>query len=170
VQVLAAEALVVAGYAIFLAIAAAALEAIARHSHRRTQAIETTGFAYDRKRDLWTCPAGRPLHRAETIWERKAVRYRAQAHHCNACALKYRCTDSDEGRTIEHRAESRLQSGMLLFHRGLSAALLLLAVLILTIEIGRQNAFSGRLALGALAAVIGSSGVRLVASLHKTTS
>jgi hypothetical protein len=165
-----AETLVVGGYAIFLALTAAVLEGVARHSHRRAQSIQRTGFTYDRKIDLWTCPAGQPLHRAETVWERKAVRYRAEAHRCNACSIKFRCTDSDEGRMIEHQTDSWLQSGLHQFHRGLSLTLLLLAFLVLIIEILRQSGLSERVALGALAAAIGSSGARLAARMPIRTS
>src|SRR5215467_3624827 len=97
------EGLLAAGYAVFLGGTAAILETAARHSHRRSQTIQTTGFTYDHKFDRWICPVGQSLHRKDTVWERKVVRYRAQAHHCNNCAIKHRCTDSDEGRVIEHQ-------------------------------------------------------------------
>jgi hypothetical protein len=159
------ESLVVAGYAAFLAGTAAVLELVARHSHRRTQAIQTTGFAYDRKLDVWICPVGQPLHRMETIWERKAVRYRAQAHHCNNCYIKHRCTDSDEGRMIEHQADSWLQSGLRRFHRGVSLMLLFLALLILMLEMLRQSGLE-RAGLGTLAAIIGASCLKLAGTIR----
>jgi nitrate reductase gamma subunit len=162
------EGLFAAGYALFLAATAAVLELIARHSHRRAQAIQTTGFTYDRKFDHWICPVGQPLHRIETVWERKVARYRAQAHHCNNCAIKHHCTDSDEGRVIEHQVDSWLQSGLRQFHRGISLMLLFLAFLISVIEILRQSGIE-QASLGTLAAVIGAACLKLAATIRVTT-
>jgi hypothetical protein len=159
------ETLLACGYAVFLALVAALLEVVARHSHRRTQALPTTGFTYNPHLDLWTCPTGRPLHRCDSDPHRRAVRYRAQAHHCNACTIKHRCTDSDEGRTIEHSPDSWLQSGLRQFHRGLSLVLLVLAFLVLMVELFRQSAFPQQLAIGLLAICIGGSGIRLLTTL-----
>jgi hypothetical protein len=159
------EGLLAAGYALFLAGTAATLELVARHSHRRTQAIHTTGFAYNHKLDMWICPVGQPLHRIETVWEGKVARYRAQAHHCNNCAIKHCCTDSDEGRVIEHQADSWLQSGLRQFHLGISLMLFFLALVISLIEILRQNG-AEQASLGALAAIIGACCLRLVASIR----
>jgi len=159
------EGLFAAGYALFLAGTAAILELVARHSHRRTEAIRTTGFAYNHELDLWICPVGQPLHRVETIWERRLARYRAHAHHCNNCAIKHRCTDSDEGRVIEHQTDSWLQSGLRQFHRGISLMLLFLAFLISVVEILRQSGFE-QAGLGTLAAVIGACCLRVAASLR----
>jgi hypothetical protein len=78
------------------------------------------------------------LHRIDTVWEQKVTRYRAQAHHCNHRAIKHRCTDSDEGRVIEHQVDSWLQSGLRQFHRGISL-MLFLPFLISVIEILRQS-------------------------------
>ena len=50
------EALLGAGYAIFLALVAAALELLARHSHQRTQRVRTVGFSYHSDLDVWTMP------------------------------------------------------------------------------------------------------------------
>lgn len=162
------EGLFAAGYALFLAGTAAILEMLARHSHRRTATIQTTGFTYDHKLDRWICPVGQSLHRFDTVWERKVVRYRAQAHHCNKCAIKHRCTDSDEGRVIEHQVDSWLQSGLRQFHRGISLMLLFLAFLISVIEILRQSGLE-QASLGTLAAVIGAACLKLAATIRVTT-
>ena len=112
------EALLGAGYAIFLALVAAALELLARHSHQRTQRARTIGFSYHADLDVWQCPNGKQLYRAEAIRESTVVRYRALAHQCNSCPIKHRCTDSDEGRVIEVQRDSWLQSELRNFHRG----------------------------------------------------
>ena len=133
------EVLLGSGYAIFLALVAAALEFLARHSHQRTQRIRTAGFSYHRELDVWTCPNSKHLLRAEATGESTAVRYRAQAHHCNICPIKSRCTDSDDGRIIEIQTDSWLQSELRKFHRGLSLSLFVLADLILIIAIIRHD-------------------------------
>jgi hypothetical protein len=78
-------------------------------------------------------------YRAEVARESSTVRYRAEAHHCNNCPIKNRCTDSDEGRVIEIQPDSWLQSELRRFHRGLSLTLLLLADLILVVTMLRRN-------------------------------
>ena len=50
------EILVVVGYSLFLLVAAACLEAVARHSHLRSERLHVAGFRYDSSADLWTCP------------------------------------------------------------------------------------------------------------------
>jgi len=164
------EALLACGYAIFLALLAAILEFVARYSHRRTQALPTVGFTYHRNLDLWTCPTGQSLHRAESDPQRRAVRYRAQAHHCNACVIKNRCTDSDEGRVIEHFPDSWLQSGLRQFHRGLSLALLLLAFVVLVLELLRQSELPEQIGIATLAICIGGSGMRLLHTVRSPHS
>jgi Transposase DDE domain len=156
------EALLACGYAIFLTFVAAALEFVARYSHRRTQALPTVGFTYHGHLDLWVCPTGQSLHRADVDVQRRVVRYRAQAHHCNACAIKHQCTDSDEGRVLEHHPDSWLQSGLRQFHRGLSLTLLLLAFVVIVLELLRQSGRPEQIGLATLAMCIGGSGMRLL--------
>ncbi len=57
-------------------------------------------FRYDPERDVYVCPAGEHLRwRARTSGARGTM-YRAPAEACNACLLKERCTESDNGRTV----------------------------------------------------------------------
>ena len=155
------DALLGAGYAIFLAAVAAALELIARHSHQRTERLRTVGFSFHSELDVWKCPNGNQLHRAEAVRESTVVRYRALAHQCNSCPIKHRCTDSDEGRVIEVQRESWLDSELRNFHRGLSLTLLLLADLILVVTIMRQNDLRVRLLLAMPLLCITEAGLRL---------
>jgi hypothetical protein len=133
------EVLLAAGYAIFLVGVASALEFLARHSHKRSEHYRNSGFVYLRRMDVWECPAGRQLIRADVDYERRIVLYRAPADACNACALKKNCTDSDEGRVLESRLDSWLESELRRFHRGISLALLLLATIILVAEMARHD-------------------------------
>jgi hypothetical protein len=78
----------------------------------------------------------------------KAHRYRlcaasdsvsAPAHVCNACSIKHLCTESEDGREIEHNPDSWLESEIARFHRGISLALLFLAGLLLVVEMIRHQ-------------------------------
>jgi len=159
-----AEVLVVAGYAAFLVVAAAGLEALARHSHRRSEQFHVTGFQYRRELDLWECPTGHQLHRSDTDSERRIVRYRAPSHVCNTCPVKATCTDSDEGREIERHLDSWLTSEIRRFHRGVSLGLLLLAALILAAETIRHHRTHELAALCGLLVPIGAIGSQLLST------
>lgn len=155
------EALLAAAYAMFLAGVAACLELAARHSHRRSERMRVAGFRYDPKLDLWTCPNEQKLLRAEADYARHVVVYRAQAHICNQCSMKSRCTDSSDGRAIERARDSWLGSELRRFHRGISLALLLLAVVILTAEFVRDQERVSRMLVAGIAVVLIGAGVRL---------
>jgi hypothetical protein len=132
------EVLLAAGYAVFLVGVAFLLEILARHSHKRSEHYRNSGFVYRQKMDLWECPAGRQLTRTEVDYERRIVRYRAPADACNACSLKNNCTDSNDGRVLESRLDSWIESELRRFHRGISLTLLLLATVILLAEMVRH--------------------------------
>jgi hypothetical protein len=160
------EVLLASGYAIFLASVAAAFELAARHSHQRTRKIPIIGFSYHPELDVWKCPNGKHLYRAEAL-ESSAVRYRAQAHHCNSCSVKSRCTDSMEGRVIEVQTDSWLQSELRKFHRGLSLTLLLLADLILVVTMLRQNSVREQLILVLPLLCITGTGFRILSNFFR---
>src|SRR5262249_27725510 len=122
------EVLLAAGYAVFLLLAAACLEAVARYSNRRAARYRVDGFRYDVRLDHWECPAGQRLYRFETDYKERLARYRAPAHHCNACAIKGDCTDSDQGREVERRFEGWLDKELRRFHSLASLTVLVLAM------------------------------------------
>lgn len=161
------DALLAAGYAVFLTLVAAALELGARHSHKRTKRIRTVGFSYHPDLDVWKCPNGKHLYRAEVTRESTVVQYRAEAHHCNNCPIKSRCTDSEEGRVIEVQPDSWLQSELRIFHRGLSLTLLLLADLILIILILQQNDRGPQALLAVPVLCITGAGLRMSSTLFR---
>jgi hypothetical protein len=154
------EVLLVGSYALLLVASALILEIVARHSHRRSEHYRNSGFLYKQKLDVWECPAGDHLTREQTDFERKIARYRAPAHKCNACHLKENCTDSNDGRVLESRLDAWLQSELSRFHRGISLALLLLAVLFLVAEMFRHQELRDWIVLIALLAPIGIAGSR----------
>lgn len=161
------EVILAAGYALLLVGVAAVLEWLARHSHRRSEHYRNSGFIYKRKLDVWECPAGQHLTREQTDFERRIARYRAPAHQCNACHGKKDCTDSDDGRLLESRLDSWLQSELRRFHRGISLMLLLLAVLLLAVEIFRHHEWRDWIPLAFLLAVIGYAGSKLSVSFYE---
>lgn len=161
------EVVLAASYAIFLVGAAFVLELLARHSHRRSERYRNSGFIYLQQRDYWECPAGHQLLRTETDYQRRIVHYRAPADACNACSLKNNCTDSEEGRLLESRPDSWLESELRKFHRGISLTLLLLATIILFAETVRHAEPRELLIVGGLLIPVGLAETKLFASFVK---
>ncbi len=153
-----AEVLMASGYALFLVLVALMLEWLAKHSHRRSEQMRVAGFKFHREFDHWECPTGQLLHRRSIDHQRNIVRYRAIGHICNCCHKKPDCTDSDEGREIEHRVDSWVQSEIRHYHRGISLAILLLAALILLAQVWWFKRTRDRLLTGGMLLVIGAAG------------
>ncbi len=163
------EVILAGGYALFLVGVAGILEWLARHSHRRSEHYRNSGFTYQHKLDVWECPTGHHLTREETDFERKIARYRAPAHKCNVCHCKKDCTDSDDGRLLESRLDAWLQSELCRFHRGISLALWLLAVLILGVEMLRHREARDWLVLAVLLLPIGIAGSRYLVTFAESS-
>ena len=125
------EALLFAGYGAFLLMAAALLEWLSAHTHRRSLRYRTAGFTFHEELDHWVCPEGEHLWPHDFDPERRLVRYRARAHICNGCPRKPDCTDSDRGREITRPLDPWPHSEAGRFHRGLSLMLVALAGLVL---------------------------------------
>ena len=149
-------------YAVFLVAVAAILERLALHSHRFSKQLELAGFTYQAVHDRWQCPQGHYLERDPARRHFHILAYRAPAQVCRACHCREDCTDSEDGRRIEHRPDSWVQSELRRFHRGLSLVLLLLAGLILAAEISRGNNTRDWLVILGLLLPILSFGARLL--------
>lgn len=160
-----AEVLMAAGYTLFLVLVAMLLEWLAKHSHRRSEQMRVTGFKYHPEFDHWECPTGQLLRRHSVDHVNNIVRYRAPGHKCNCCHKKPDCTDSDEGREIEHRVNAWVRSEIRRFHRGISLALLLLAGLILVAEAVRYDRPRDLFLIGSLLIAISVLGMRLASGL-----
>jgi hypothetical protein len=163
-----AEVLMASGYALFLVLVALMLEWLAKHSHRRSEQMRVTGFKFHRDFDHWECPTGQLLHRRSVDHQRNIVRYRAIGHICNCCHKKPDCTDSDQGREIEHRVDSWVQSEIHHYHRGISLALLLLAALILLAQLLWFKGPRDLMLVGCLLAAVSALGVRLLAGFRSS--
>jgi hypothetical protein len=160
------EALLAAGYAIFLLGVAGGLDRLARHSHVRSERYRTAGFAYHPTHDAWICPEDQILMRSEVDHERRLVRYRGRPQVCNYCPAKTECTDSDEGREVVRAIDPWPHSEAGRFHRGISLAVTLVAGLILAAEILRHHAPSELAVLGVTLVVVALAAWRLHAAFR----
>ena len=154
------EALLTASYAGFLVVVALVLERLAKHARRRTERLELTGFSYHHDMDRWECPAGSHLIRIHAKVPSRQLRYRAPAHACNSCSMKQGCTDSDQGREIEHHLDLWFQTGLNHFHHGISLTLLLLSAILLAVEAIRFREPGTLLMIGGLFAPVAFLSIR----------
>jgi len=126
-------------YAVLLLGAALGLDAMARHSNRRSGRYRTAGFEFKPEHDLWICPEGQELKRRSIDPQQRVVRYRASPQTCNACPAKDGCTDSHEGRELVQPVDSWPHSEAGRFHRGISVVLMALAILVIVIVAVRHH-------------------------------
>jgi hypothetical protein len=159
------EAVLAAGYAGFLLGAAITVDLLARHTHLRSLRFRVAGFQYHEHLDAWECPEGQHLWPFERDDGRRLVRYRGKPHVCNACPSKHRCTDSDDGREVVRFLDPWVRSETGRFHRGLALMLVVLAIVVAAIGLGRNHATAEILLLGTALALAGLVGVRLAVPL-----
>jgi hypothetical protein len=159
------EVFLALAYALFLMGVAFLLERLAHRSQKRAEGYRHSGFSYFRDLDYWECPAGHQLVQLHTDHQRQVTTYRAPASACNSCSLKLNCTDSDDGRLLERRLDTWIESELRQFHRGISLALLFLATVILLGEIVRYPPLRDREALVALLLPLGLAQLKLLPSL-----
>jgi hypothetical protein len=159
------EVFLALAYALFLTGVAFLLERLARRSQKRADGYRNAGFIYFGEFDYWECPAGHQLVQLKTDHQRRVTTYRAPASACNSCSLKLNCTDSDEGRLLEKRLDTWLESELRKFHRGVSLTLLVLAAVILMGEIVRYPFPRDRELLVALLLLLVLTQSRLLPSL-----
>ena len=160
------ETLLAVGYALFLILAALGLDALARHSHRRSEHYRTVGFTYHENADAWMCPEGERLHRIETDHQLRLVRYRARAHVCNTCGLKDACTDSDQGREITKAIDPWPHSEAGRFHRGIAIVMVAVAALVIAAGAVLHHGGADLAVLGAAAVISGLAAVFLLADFR----
>jgi hypothetical protein len=156
------EAVLGAGYAGFLVLAAVTIEWLSAHTHRRALRYRTAGFSYDAVQEHWKCPEGEHLWPHEFDTERRLVRYRAKAHICNRCPVKDACTDSDDGREVVRPMDPWPHSEAGRFHRGLSLVLIVLALLVLVAVGARHHELSEAALLLGVFGVAVAAGRRLL--------
>jgi hypothetical protein len=166
----ATETLLAAGYGLFLTIAALGLDALARHSHRRSELYRTGGFTYLDHADAWECPEGERLHRIETDLHQRLARYRARAHVCNACPRKGDCTDSDSGREVTRSIDPWPHSEAGRFHRAIAVAMVGFGILVIGAGAALNHTAADIAVLAATLLVCAAIGLRLLSGLRATAS
>jgi hypothetical protein len=166
----ATESLLAAGYALFLALVGIGLDALARHSQRRSELYRTGGFTYLAHLDAWECPEGERLHRIETDLHQRLARYRARAHVCNACPRKGDCTDSDEGREVARMLDPWPHSEAGRFHRVIAIAVVGFGILVILAGAALHHASADMALLGAALLVNTIVGLYLWADLRSAPS
>jgi hypothetical protein len=152
VSALHVEAILAAAYGAFLLAAALGLDALARHTHRRSERYRTAGFRYHEHLDAWECPEGQHLWPHEHDHERRLVRYRGQPLVCNVCPSKHRCTDSDDGREVVRFLDPWIESEAGRFHRAFSLVLVALAALVAVVGLARHHSGAETILLAAVLA------------------
>lgn len=166
----ATETLLAAGYGLFLTIAALGLDALARHSHRRSELYRTAGFTFLDHLDAWECPEGERLHRIETDLHQRLARYRARAQVCNSCPRKGDCTDSETGREVTRPLEPWPHSEAGRFHRVIAVAMVGFGILVICAGIALNHSAMDIAVLGTALLVCGAIGLHLLAGLRATPS
>jgi hypothetical protein len=167
------EPLLASAYILLLMLISAALEWMARHSHKRADQYHTGGFRFHPDRDTWECPQGMALVRAEVDHEQRVIRYRAPAQACNNCQIKSRCTHSDKGREIPVPMDPWMRSASLRFQTGFSLVLLILSGFLACVELLRHNHGAEVWMMGltlALIVALGGRTVRRLRAYSDTTS
>jgi hypothetical protein len=170
VSAVATESLLAAGYGLFLALAALGVDALARHSHRRSELYRTAGFTFFEKLDVWECPEGERLHRFETDIGMRLVRYRARARICNACPRKGDCTDSDGGRELTRALDPWPHSEAGRFHRGIAVAMVGFGSLVICAGAALHHGAWDLAVLGAALLLSAAIGLYLLADLRSAPS
>ena len=166
----ATESLLAAGYGLFLALAALGVDALARHSHRRSELYRTAGFTYLEHVDAWDCPEGERLHRVGTDLEARLARYRARAPVCNACPRKDDCTDSDRGREISRALDPWPHSEAGRFHRGIAVAMVGFGMLVICAGVALHHDPADIAVLGAALLLSTVVGIYLLADFRSASS
>jgi hypothetical protein len=167
---LAAESLLAAGYGLFLAAAALGLDALARHSHRRSLRYRTAGFTYLEHVDAWDCPEGERLPRVGTDLELRLARYRARARVCNACHRKDDCTDSDHGREVSRALDPWPHSEAGRFHRGIAVAMVGFGMLVICAGLALNHDAADVAVLGTALLLSALTGLYLLADFRSAPS
>ena len=135
------EALLASGYALFLvAVADLPRKAGATHPPKIASVPNSWVYLSSAPAMCGSVPPVSTSSSGRSTLNGGSHEYRAEAKSCNSCALKENCTDSEDGRRLEHHLDSWLQSEVRRFHHGISLALLFLAGLILSLETTLQTA------------------------------
>ena len=161
------EVLEAAGYAIFLALAALALELVTWRTQRHIIRKKTIGFRYHPELHAWQCSEGYFLWLRETDFWNRIARYRASACICNRCPVKHLCTDSNEGRELVRPLDDSPHAELGQVQRGLPLMLLTPAAMLLLVASFRHHQETDLLLLAAASGVLLAVGRRALRRYFK---
>jgi hypothetical protein len=160
----------VAAYSGFLLVVAYAFDLLARRVARRSAAWRSGSFTYHPDHDAWACPQDQWLWPTTFDPEQRTMRYRAKPSVCNSCPVKQDCTTSAHGREVVREVDPWPHSEAGRFHRGISCAVALVALLLpLGLLLGRHSP-ADVLVLGLTALGVVLGGVPLASHLWRTPS
>jgi transposase len=69
-------------------------------STRKDGTFSRADFAYDKEKNIYTCPAGKTLKTTERVPTDDTYRYLASTHDCRSCPLKAKCCPNTPHRKI----------------------------------------------------------------------
>jgi transposase len=84
------------------------LAATQKNNPRRQSIFPPERFRYDRRRDVFICPADKELYRRKFYTNRGHYEYIARAGVCAACRLRPQCTRAKLGRTLKRHPDQKL--------------------------------------------------------------
>jgi len=84
------------------------LAATQKNNPRRAGIFPPERFRYDRRRDVFICPAGKELHRRKFYTNRGHYEYMTRSGVCAACRLRAQCTRSKMGRSLKRHPDQQL--------------------------------------------------------------
>ncbi len=84
------------------------LAATQKNNPRRQSIFPPERFRYDRRRDVFICPAGNELYRRKFYTNRGHYEYIARAGVCAACRLRPQCTRAKLGRSLKRHPDQQL--------------------------------------------------------------
>lgn len=116
------------GYGTVLVLVAYGVDALARRAADKVQRDRSGGFVYHQDHDAWLCPQDQWLWPTSYDPGNRVMRYRASPTVCNSCPVKHACTSSASGREVSRAVDTWPASEAARFHRGISCAITVLAV------------------------------------------
>jgi transposase len=69
-------------------------------SRREDGTFSREDFAFDRERDIYTCPAGKTLTTTRRVMNDEQLFYRASKRDCDVCPFKMRCCPKEPSRKV----------------------------------------------------------------------
>lgn len=124
------QTLLFIGYAFFLLAVACGFDYMAKKVSIRSKQWTNSSFTYHKENDAWLCPKDQWLWPKSFDPESRVTRYQGNPVVCNVCPIKDTCTTSIYGKEIYREVDPWPFSDSGRFHRGISVAIGLMALLL----------------------------------------